>query len=113
MPRERPTRTRAGGEGVSPVEKQLAGLEAKLGELKSQVRQAQQLAGLGTAAAMIAHEVNNLLTPILAYSQAALSSGDSAQREKALKVTVKNVRMLVAISWIAPWNSCVEPSTST
>ena len=98
MSRERPTRTRADGQRVSAVEQQLAELEARLGELKSQVRQAQQLAGLGTAAATIAHEVNNLLTPILAYSQAALSAGDSALQEKALKVTVKNVRMLVAMS---------------
>ncbi len=98
MPRERPTRTRADGQRVPAVEEHLAGLEAQLGELKSQVHQAQQLAGLGTAAATIAHEMNNLLTPILAYSQAALSAGDTALQEKALKVTVKNVRMLVAMS---------------
>ena len=40
---------------VSPFETYLADLEARLDQLRAQGRQAQQLAGLGTAAAMIAH----------------------------------------------------------
>ena len=46
------------------VETQLNQLEGHLDRLRVQVRQAQQLASLGTAAAMIAHEFSNLLTPI-------------------------------------------------
>ncbi len=80
------------------VEERLATLQEKLDVLKAQVRQAQQLAGLGTAAAMIAHEVNNLLTPILSYSKAALDADDAALQTKALTVTLKNVRTLVAMS---------------
>ena len=38
------------------IEQRLTDLQAKLDVLKAQVRQAQQLAGLGTAAATIAHE---------------------------------------------------------
>ncbi len=80
------------------VERELEKLQGQLTQLKAQVRQAQQLAGLGTAAAMIAHEVNNLLTPVKSYAQAALSNDDIELQRKALTVTVKNVELLVAMS---------------
>lgn len=80
------------------IEQQLAALQDQLDVLKAQVRQAQQLAGLGTAAATIAHEVNNLLTPILSYAQAALDSNDPGLGTRALTLTVKHVRMLVAMT---------------
>ncbi|MFQ5495752.1 MAG: sensor histidine kinase [Phycisphaerae bacterium] len=87
-----------GGTAVEPLEARLATLQSQLDQLRGQVRQAQQLAGLGTATAMIAHEVNNLLTPILAFSKAALKSDNPSLRERALQVTVSNVEMLVAMS---------------
>jgi len=80
------------------VEGHLRNLEDQLAQLRAQVRQAQQLSSLGTAAAMIAHEVNNLLTPIVSYAQFALQDDDPKLKEKALQVTVKNARMLVAMS---------------
>jgi signal transduction histidine kinase len=46
---------------------------------------------------VIAHEVSNLLTPILGYAEAALSTDDHELQRKALTVTAKNVRMLVAM----------------
>lgn len=82
----------------STIEAQLSKVQDQLNLLRSQVRQAQQLAGLGMAAATIAHEVNNLLTPILAYTQAALRGDDHGLQRKALTVTVKNVGMLVAMA---------------
>jgi signal transduction histidine kinase len=80
------------------LETQVAGLQAQFELLKAQVRQAQQLAGLGTAAAMIAHEVSNLLTPILSYAKVAQTSDNAQLHKKALDVTVKNVQMLIAMS---------------
>jgi signal transduction histidine kinase len=80
------------------LETQLEGLQARFELLKAQVRQAQQLAGLGTAAAMIAHEVSNLLTPILSYAKVALASDNVQLQRKALDVTVQNVQMLIAMS---------------
>ena len=80
------------------LEDRLTGVQDQLDRLKAQVRQAQQLAHLGTIAATIAHEVNNLLTPIRSYAQAALDSNDPSLREKALTVTLKNVDMLVAMT---------------
>lgn len=76
----------------------LEALQTRLDQLQREVRQAQQLAGLGRAAATIAHEVNNLLTPMLGYAKAALGGNDAQLQRKALTVTVKNVEILTAMA---------------
>lgn len=76
----------------------VAELTAQFDQLRAQVRQAQQLSTLGRAAATMAHEFNNLLTPILGYAKAALDSDDTSLQRKALEVTVKNVDILTAMS---------------
>lgn len=54
--------------------------------LDAQMHQLQPLANLGMAWAMTAHELNNLLTPIVTYTQLALQNPqDAALTEKALK----------------------------
>ena len=110
MNRHQPVRTRTrditeGSQAITEatvnepgLEDRLTDVQNQLDRLKAQVRQAQQLAHLGTIAATIAHEVNNLLTPIRSYAQAALDSNDPSLREKALTVTLKNVDMLVAMT---------------
>lgn len=80
------------------VETQLNQLEVQLDRLRVQVRQAQQLASLGTAAAMIAHEFSNLLTPIRGYAQKALDEEDQELQRKALTVTVQNANMLTRMA---------------
>ena len=80
------------------LETQVEELQSQFDVLRAQVRQAQQLSSLGTAAAIIAHEVHNLLTPILSYAKAALEAGDVELHKKALAVTVRNVQMLVTMS---------------
>ncbi len=51
----------------------------------------QALAKLGSASHMIAHEINNLLTPLTSYATLALKNLDDAQLvEKALQKTVQN-----------------------
>ncbi len=84
--------------GTLDIEAHLHALESQLDSLKAQVRQAQQLANLGVAAATISHEVNNLLTPVINFVEAALASDDTDLREKALRRTANNVRMLVKMS---------------
>jgi signal transduction histidine kinase len=56
----------------------LAELQAQLDNLREQLTESQRLATIGTIAAVIAHEFNNLLTPIVSYSQYALQSAESA-----------------------------------
>lgn len=84
--------------GAALLDAQVARLEMQMETLKAQVRQAQQLSGLGAAAATIAHEVNNLLTPMLSYARVALNGGDEALMRKALEITVRNVQTLVQMS---------------
>jgi signal transduction histidine kinase len=54
--------------------RQLTEAQSQLSSLKNQVVEQQRLATIGTIAAVIAHEFNNLLTPIVSYSQYALQS---------------------------------------
>lgn len=60
-------------------------------ELKSQLLGLQHLASMGTVSFMIAHEINNLLTPLKSYASFALTDlDDRALSEKALQKVVKN-----------------------
>ncbi|MCO6438083.1 MAG: HAMP domain-containing histidine kinase [Phycisphaerae bacterium] len=85
----------SGSAATVDVETHIARLEEQLGVLKAQVRQAQQLAGLGTAAAMIAHEVSNLLSPVIAYAQYTIANFDEDLARKALERTLSNGRILM------------------
>src|SRR5580692_3250573 len=57
--------------------KQLGELQQQLDGLREQLTESQRLATIGTIAAVIAHEFNNLLTPIVSYSHYALQSAQS------------------------------------
>jgi signal transduction histidine kinase len=59
--------------------------------LKSQIGRLQGLANIGTATCMIAHEINNLLTPSANYAALALKNpDDKALTEKALQKAMRN-----------------------
>lgn len=59
------------------VLEQVEHMSRELQFLRDQLTESQRLATIGTIAAVIAHEFNNLLTPIVSYSQFALSSAES------------------------------------
>src|SRR6202043_3875307 len=61
------------------ITQRLSQMQAQLEALREQLTESQRLATIGTIAAVIAHEFNNLLTPIVSYSQYALQSAQSAQ----------------------------------
>ncbi len=66
--------------------------EAELDALRTELDHCQQLATLGTLTAGIAHEINNILTPVLAYAHLARSNpNDTALRAKALERTIAGV----------------------
>lgn len=76
----------------------LAQKEEENRALKSQNLQLQALANLGSATCMIAHEINNLLTPLANYAAlAAQNPGDQKLAEKALDKTVRNCRRAARI----------------
>lgn len=76
----------------------LAQKEQENEALKSQNLQLQTLANLGSATAMIAHEINNLLTPLSSYAAlAAQNPGDKALVEKVLHRTTRNCQRAAKI----------------
>ena len=66
------------------LQRQVAAAQEQLEYLRDQLTDSQRLATIGTIAAVIAHEFNNLLTPICSYSQYALSSAESDDPDMAL-----------------------------
>jgi signal transduction histidine kinase len=69
----------------------LARQEEENRALKSQNLQLQALANLGSATCMIAHEINNLLTPLVSYAALAVQNPDDKKlAEKVLDKTVRN-----------------------
>jgi signal transduction histidine kinase len=76
----------------------LAQKEQENAALKSQNLQLQALANLGSATCMIAHEINNLLTPLSSYAAlAAQNPNDHQLAEKALDKTVRNCQRAAKI----------------
>jgi signal transduction histidine kinase len=66
------------------LQKQLANTQTQLDSLRQQLTESQRLATIGTISAVIAHEFNNLLTPIVSYSQYALQSAESDKPDMEL-----------------------------
>ena len=52
--------------------------------VRGQLADAQRLAAIGSIAAVIAHEFNNLLTPMVSYSQFALQSAEGPRPDMAI-----------------------------
>ena len=66
--------------------------------LESQLARTQALANIGTVTCMIAHEINNLLTPLLNYSELALRHPEDEQlSQKALNKTMQNCNRICEI----------------
>lgn len=66
--------------------------------LEQEAVQLESLANLGSATAMIAHEINNLLTPLANYAELALQNpDDKALTERALRKTAQNARQAAKI----------------
>ena len=67
--------------------------------LRGDVDQLHRLATLGTLAASIAHEINNILTPVLGYAQLAKSEpGDTQLQAKALERAIAGVEAASSIA---------------
>ncbi len=60
-------------------------------QMQFQLGQLQALANIGISTSMIAHEINNLLTPLSNYAALALQNpADKVLAEKAMQKTVRN-----------------------
>jgi len=80
------------GSATQDVLARLEQAQAELDALRRELDHCQQLATLGTLTAGIAHEINNILTPVLAYAQLARSNpNDTGLRAKALDRAIDGV----------------------
>ncbi|MHB1158446.1 MAG: sensor histidine kinase [Phycisphaerales bacterium] len=77
---------------VADLLDQLETVQRRLDLMQQHIARSHRLASLGTIAAIIAHEFNNLLTPILSYSQMALAAEppDAELTRKALNKAQQN-----------------------
>ena len=85
-------RKKPGESKISSVDlaEKLKILEKHLTQLEDQLIRSQRLAALGTMANMIAHEFNNILTPVVSYAQYAIKQDDTALMKKALTKAYEN-----------------------
>ena len=72
-------------------------LPEALDRLQQQVVALHQSALLGTTSAMVAHEFNNLMTPVLLRAQDALERDDPAAMRKACERTIVQTRKAIDI----------------
>ncbi|MEL7472368.1 MAG: HAMP domain-containing sensor histidine kinase [Planctomycetota bacterium] len=73
-------------EALATLRTELAGLERRLQASRDALQQGGETAALGVLTGLLAHEINNLLTPIGSYAQLALQRpDDEALRDKALQ----------------------------
>ena len=73
------------------IHRQVQQNELHIKHLEQQIRATQKLASLGTMACLVAHEFNNILVPLIGYSEHALKHDDDIDlMRKALHKTVKH-----------------------
>jgi len=74
-------------------------LEAQFQQLRDGLTHSHRLATLGTIASIIAHEYNNILTPVISYAQIALADpDDTALMHKAVEKALAGAERAARIS---------------
>jgi len=80
------------------MHRQLAQQRQQNEALAREALQLESLANLGSAMAMIAHEINNLLTPLTNYAELSLQNPeDRVLTERALRKTARNCRQAARV----------------
>ena len=83
----------------SNLASELRDAQAQIARLTHRLEHTHRLATLGTICAGIAHEINNVLTPVLAYAQLAISNpADAALQKKALEKAIHGVETATQIT---------------
>ncbi len=84
---------------AASIEAALATLQNRIDLLQQSLAQQNKLATLGMVTAVIAHEFNNILTPMISYTRFAMSDkADEAMRQKALTKALSGSERLANIS---------------
>jgi len=70
---------------LTSLEQAFTTLQERIDHLQTTLTQQNKLATLGMVTAVLAHEFNNILTPMISYTKCALSEkADAGLKEKAL-----------------------------
>lgn len=98
-----------------PLVDEVEGLQARLRDVEHLLEHQSRLATIGTIAGLIAHEFNNILTPVLTYSQMALAKPDDtalARRalERAAEGSERAAKIAAAILGFVREQPIVQPS---
>ena len=80
------------------VQEHLNHLESALASLQDQLRSAQKLATIGTMAAMLAHEYNNLAAPVVSYARYALDKSEEPLMRQALEMVLRRLQAMATLS---------------
>lgn len=105
---------RPDADGIGQQALQLVGeLQAELNRLRKQLAWSNRLGQLGTLTAALAHETNNLLTPVRSYAQLALANPENPElTEQALNAAVagtdKTNRLLERVLGLASPSDSAE-----
>lgn len=83
--------------GPAPFQQGAGAPVAEPSDLHRQVQRLQKLASLGTQSAILAHEFNNLLTPLIGHAQHALERRDPNELAAALEKTLAHARRAAAL----------------
>lgn len=73
-------------------------LRGRIRHLEDENAALQRSALLGSMSAMVAHEFNNLMTPVVARAQLALLTGEAPATRKALDAALLNAQKAIAIT---------------
>jgi len=95
-----PRRGSAALEDLSPEDllRQIDAMQRDIAAMRREANEASELAMLGLLSASTAHELRNVLTPVLSYAQLARSKrSDSALVEKALERIVTGLKAAATI----------------
>ena len=86
-------------EDVADLLEQLERLERQLDQLRQGLTHSHRLATLGTLTSVIAHEYNNILTPIISYAQIALGQPNDAElTRKAIEKALSGAERAAKLS---------------
>lgn len=84
---------------ATSLEMAIGALQGRIDQLQENLAQQNKLATLGMVTAVLAHEFNNILTPMISYTKFALGDkGDEALRNKALHKALSGAERLANIS---------------
>ena len=91
--------TKSGLGDPHAIDSEVGRLKIELADLRHLLDHNERLATLGTIAGLIAHELNNIMTPVCSYAQMALESpGDDVLVRKALERTLAGAERATRIS---------------